>query len=221
MVMGGMVMEFVAAVRAGRVEAVKAMLAMNPGLVNARDERGATAVLNAVYRGQDEVLKLLLEAGAELDIFEAAAVGDVKRLRKFLSTKRARAELLNLSSAEGFTPLGLAAFFGQVEALEFLLSRGAEIDLVMDSRNRNTALDAAAAANELRAVEVLLAHGADPNIQAAGGYSPLHKAANHGNVAMVKLLLSKGARKDVKALDGRTPKDMVGGEDQKQVAALL
>ncbi|MBM3947313.1 MAG: ankyrin repeat domain-containing protein, partial [SAR202 cluster bacterium] len=61
MVMGGMAMEFLAAVRAGRVEAVKSMLAMDPGLANARDERGATAVLNAVYRGQDAVLKLLLK----------------------------------------------------------------------------------------------------------------------------------------------------------------
>lgn len=221
MVMGGMAMEFLAAVRAGRVEAVKSMLAMDPGLANARDERGATAVLNAVYRGQDAVLKLLLKAGAELGIFEAAAVGDVKRLRKFLSTKRARAELINLTSQEGFTALGLAAFFGQVEAVEFLLTRGAEIDLVMDSRNQNTALDAAVAANELRAAEVLLAHGANPNVQAAGGYTPLHKAANHGNAEMVKLLLNKGASKDVKAGDGRTPREMAGGPNPRQVAALL
>jgi len=75
-------------------------------------------VLEALYRGDDEQVERLLAAAPELDVFEAAAFGRIDRLRELLDEDPT---LANAFGDDGFHPLGLASFFGHVDAARLLL----------------------------------------------------------------------------------------------------
>jgi ankyrin repeat protein len=111
------------AVRAGDTGRLQALLRSNPGLANARNERGHTPVLIAQYRDKPDAVALLLAAEPELDIFDAASVGRTERVAEWLDRDPG---LLNAASSDGFSPLGLAAFFGHADTVKLLLARGAD-----------------------------------------------------------------------------------------------
>ena len=111
------------AVRAGDTGRLQALLRLNPGLASVRNERGHTPVLIAQYRDKPEAVALLLAAEPELDIFDAASVGRTERVAEWLERDPG---LLDSKSAMGFSPLGLAAFFGHQDTVKMLLARGAD-----------------------------------------------------------------------------------------------
>ncbi len=110
-------------VRAGDTGRLQALLRANPGLATVRNERGHTPVLIAQYRDKPEAVALLLAAEPELDIFDAASVGRTQRVAEWLERDPG---LLDAKSAMGFSPLGLAAFFGHEDTVKMLLARGAD-----------------------------------------------------------------------------------------------
>ena len=115
--------EIFEAVRAGDTGRLQALLRTDPGLANVRNERGHTPVLIAQYRDKLEAVALLLATEPELDIFDAASVGRTERVAEWLDRDPG---LLDAKSTMGFSPLGLAAFFGHQDAVKLLLARGAD-----------------------------------------------------------------------------------------------
>jgi ankyrin repeat protein len=111
------------AVRAGNTVRVQELLNADPGLASVRNERGHTPVLIAQYHHKQDAVAVLLGAQPELDIFDAASVGRSGRVAEWLDQDPA---LLEARSSDGFSPLGLAAFFGQAETVKLLLARGAD-----------------------------------------------------------------------------------------------
>jgi ankyrin repeat protein len=79
--------------------------------------------LIAQYHHKQDAVAVLLGAQPELDIFDAASVGRSGRVAEWLDQDPA---LLEARSSDGFSPLGLAAFFGHVETVKLLLARGAD-----------------------------------------------------------------------------------------------
>jgi len=110
------------AVRAGNMTRVQELLNADPGLASVRNERGHTPVLIAQYHHKQEAVAALLGVEPALDIFDAASVGRTGRVAEWLEKDPA---LLEARSGDGFSPLGLAAFFGQTETVKLLLARGA------------------------------------------------------------------------------------------------
>src|SRR4051795_10677644 len=103
-----------------------------------------TELLEALYRGDDDRVSELLAADPALNVFEAAAFGRTDRLRELLDEDPAQA---NAFGDDGFQPLGLACFFGHVEAARLLLERGADANALSRNEQIQTAgLHAAAAA---------------------------------------------------------------------------
>ncbi len=192
--------ELFAAIDDGDVEAVRAMLASDPVLASARDDAGVSALMRARYRSDRGLTEAVHAHAAELDVFESASFGDLDRLTELWAYDPASVATY---SPDGFTPLHLAAFFGQAEAASFLLDRGADVDAAGTGWMSGTALHSAASARHADVVQVLVDAGADPNARQSGGWTPLHAAAKNGDDKSVRSLLAAGADPAVTNDDGQ------------------
>lgn len=207
-----------AAIKAGDAERVRRLLDGHPDLVAGSGQNGDTPLLLATYYHADEIIRMLVQRGAPVSLFEAAAIGDVQRARQMLDDQP---ELVASFSHDGWTPLHLAAHFGQLAIVDLLLARGAEVDARSHNALANTPLHAALAGEHRATARRLVEHRADVNAIEEGGYTPLHQAADLGDVEMVRLLLERGARIDVKTEDDRTPQDLARAKGHVAVAEKL
>ena len=194
--------ELIAAVNDGDAGRVAELVAADPELATSRDLNGVSALMLARYRLDRAITDALLQADPELDVFEATALGYVDRLRARLDEDPACA---TARSADGFSALHFAAFFGKAEVARTLLEAGAQVDAVADNEMRVQPLHSAAASRHLEVCRLLLAAGANVDARQAGGFTPLHAAAQNGDPELVELFLS--ARADPRAVTeaGDTP----------------
>jgi ankyrin repeat protein len=210
--------ELFAAIKAGELARVKALLAAKPALAAARDEGGLSAVLTAAYCQQPAIVGVLLDRDPPLNAFEAAAAGVRDRLDDLL---RDDPDLLDAFAPDGFTPLGLASFFGHTTVAAMLLGYGAEPNLASRNGLRATPLHSAAAGRHRALVSLLLDNGADPHARQEGGFTPLHSAAQNGDRATAELLLARGSDREARADDGRAPRDLAREAGHEALVRLL
>jgi uncharacterized protein len=159
------------AAKVGDLGKVRSMLADNFLLASQRLSTGESPLMSALYRGHHEVVAAIIEAGAEIDIFAAAATGRVDDLRGRVSERT-----INSYAYDGWTPLHLAAFFGHVDAVRFLLDQQADVHTVSKNSIGNTPLHAAIAGKHVEIALLLLEHGAHALTPDAGGYTALEIA---------------------------------------------
>uniref|UniRef100_A0A9J8APR5 Ankyrin repeat domain 50-like n=1 Tax=Cyprinus carpio carpio TaxID=630221 RepID=A0A9J8APR5_CYPCA len=178
------------------------------------DSEGWTALRSAAWGGHKEAVRLLLEAGADIDgcdsdgrtALRAAAWGGHEEILLTLLDHGAQ---VDRSDREGRTPLIAAAYMGHKEAVEILLNAGADLNLA-DGDGR-TALSVAALCVPSAAggrghgevVSLLLEQGADPEHKDRDGMTPLLLASYEGHEEVVELLLEAGA--DVDESSGSHP----------------
>lgn len=211
-----------AAIKQGDAATVERLIAADPGIVSARAEGGASAVLTAVYYGRGAIARALAARHPGLDIFEAAAVGDAERARELLD---ADPTLASAFAPDGFHPLGLAAFFRHTGVLRLLIERGADVAAPARNPLAVTALHSAVASDaapvDLALVEALLDAGAPVNVPHQGGGTPLHTAAFTGDAAVARMLLDRGADPLQRTDDGKTAVDIARERGHGDVARML
>ncbi|GAA5534959.1 ankyrin repeat domain-containing protein [Deinococcus aluminii] len=210
--------ELFQAIHAGNPEGVRLLITAEPRLLTAVSPSGLSPVLFATYYRRPEIMRLLIEAGAPLSVFEAAATGELAALREHLD---AQPDLVNGVSPDGFTPLGLAAFFGREEVAAELLARGAEVNRASANAMRVQPLHSAAAGNHTALALRLLAAGADVNGAQHGGFTPLMSAAQNGNAKLVEALLAAGADPALTTEDGQNAAALAREEGHSAVLAIL
>ncbi len=210
--------EFLTAVKEGNAARTKELLDSEPRLVNARGESGESAILLAIYHRKQDVQELLLARGAELNVFEAAAVGHRALLEALLQKDLG---LVNAFAPDGFMPLGLAAYFGHRQIVDLLLARGAEVNTISRNATGYTALTGAVAGGHTEIIAALLAAGAKANYRYGPGSTPLHEAVASGNSQLVKLLLDHGADPNARTNDGQTPLALAESRGHHEICALL
>jgi uncharacterized protein len=210
--------EVFTAIRKGDSSGLQVLLTAAPGLARATDPAGTSAVLTAVYFGRADMVALLIEYGAELDLFSAAAIGDTARLDALLS---ARPTAIDELSADGWTAPALAAHFNQSDAVRLLLKHGADLMVRSQNSNGNTALHAALAGRSLESARLLLDAGADVNAADAAGWTPLHLAVDSGSAELVLLILNERPFVDPENGEGLTPLALARKKGHDAIAALL
>lgn len=197
--------EIIAAVQAGDASLIHELLKVEPELIHSKTVNGISLVLLAVYYGHSELVNLLLNQGIKLNLFEASATGKLSRVINII---KEQPELVNTYAPDGFTALGLAAFFGHHTIVEYLIKHGAEVNLSSKNPQKVQPLHSAVASRQIAIAESLLAAGANPNAAQMDDFTPLHGAAQNGDVEMLGLLLQYGASPSSKSIAGKTPRDL-------------
>jgi len=140
--------ELFAAMRLGSDSIVRQLVGRDALVACSRDDKGVSAILRCLYDWNLELLEILLATSPGLDIFEAAALGD----------------LVHAWSPDGVTALHLACFYGQEEAVRCLLRAGADpVARARDERG-STPFQEATSTGQLNIVHLLLAHGAEAHV---------------------------------------------------------
>ena len=162
-------------------------------------------ILLALYNGEKEKLDELLASNPKLDIFEASALGKMPRVRNLIEDDES---LVQSWSPDGFQPLHLASFFGQLATVRWLLDHGADVNAVAKNDMKVQPLHSAAANGSVEVCNLLIESGADVNARQQGGWTPLHAAVAAGNKELEALLLEHNADTSVTNDDGKTVEDL-------------
>ncbi|KAF4958405.1 hypothetical protein FSARC_11022, partial [Fusarium sarcochroum] len=159
----------------------------------------STPLFSASYNGHVEVIKELLNHGAEATIAT--------------------------TDANGETPLHVASRNGHEEIVKILLEHGARATITTRNKHNETPLFAASSSGRVEVVKHLLNHGAEATIATtdANGEIPLHVASRRGHIETVKHLLSYGAKTTIaiQDKDGETPLYAASQNDHEEVIKIL
>jgi hypothetical protein len=191
-----------------------------------------------------EVAKVILDAGIEpLALNETLMLVSTGRVPRESGSQSSLIDLLCDRGADPNRAIHAAAFHGEMEAVNALIGRGAQIDLpvaaalarVDDARrllpganpeDRHLALAMASQFGNVEIVRLLLDAGEDPDrFNPVGGHShstPLHQAAGAGHDGVVRLLVERGARLDQQdILWGGTPADWARHAGRTEIEVYL
>ena len=211
--------QFIKAVKAGDTATVRDLIATDIFLADAKGEDGTSALLMAIYYGNDEIARLILDSAPTLTIHEAAAAGIIDRVDDLLESDP---DLVHAYSHDGWTPLHLAVYFNRNEVAEFLIANNSDINAISRNGLGVTPLHSALANRNMVLAKLLLRKGADPHgRQTEGGYTPLHYAAANGLQEIVGILLGRGVDTTVTTNDGRTAHTLAVEKGHQTVATLL
>jgi ankyrin repeat protein len=210
--------DVIAAVQAGDAGKIRSLLQDDPSLAAAKDANGVSALMFAFYYRRSEIADLLLAAKSELDIFEATAAGKAEKVSEILKKDPESAKRW---SADGFTALHLAAFFGRPDIARILIRNAADVSATSKNPMKVAPLHSAAAAHNREIVRLLLENDAPADVRQEGGWTPLHEAAQNGDVEMTRDLLQHRADPQARSDDGKTPAEMAATKGHEEIVKLL
>lgn len=202
----------------GSVEQLQRAVQAEPLQVNAIDELGRTALHLAAPRGNAELIKILLEAGADATVVDAdgktpAELADDATVKSVFAAAVAERE------REIQVSLDIKA--GKTAAVEAALADGVRVNALNEEKS-GTLLSVAVHANKADMVKLLLAHGADASAINVNGKSVLHVAAARAGREIVQLLLAAGANPMHPGNNGATPlHDAIWEGNSAAVEALI
>ncbi|MFU8780820.1 MAG: SUMF1/EgtB/PvdO family nonheme iron enzyme [Kiritimatiellia bacterium] len=134
-------------------------------------------------------------------LHQAVRARDLVTVREIIAVSIGSA--LDVGTADGVTPLHLAAATDQPDMIRLLIERGASVN----SRTQHgfTPLHWAASRDAIESVATLLAAGADMDATARNDLTPLHWAASRDAARAVQMLLDAGANANARTASGDTP----------------
>ena len=188
----------------GNLKEVERQLAWGVNVNNRHFFTRDTPLIEAAYNGHVEIVKLLIDHGADVNLkgeawygpLHAAAMGGHVEVVKLLLDNGADVNIFHQDK-----PLHFAAKNGHIEVAQILLAHGASINA--KGTDEYSPLGTAVSNLQVEMVKYLLSRGADVNAGAIYGCMPLYTAVSERNVELARLLLEHGANADFKC-NGRT-----------------
>uniref|UniRef100_A0A8C2ELB2 Ankyrin 2a, neuronal n=1 Tax=Cyprinus carpio TaxID=7962 RepID=A0A8C2ELB2_CYPCA len=187
----------------------------NGGNQSIATEDGFTPLAIALQQGHNQVVSLLLEHDTKgkvrLPALHIAARKDDTKSAALLLQNDHNADvqskmMVNRTTESGFTPLHIAAHYGNVNVATLLLNRGAAVDFT--ARNGITPLHVASKRGNTNMIALLLDRGSQIDAKTRDGLTPLHCAARSGHDTAVELLLERGAPILARTKNGLSPLHM-------------
>ncbi|XP_051958440.1 ankyrin-3-like isoform X1 [Xyrauchen texanus] len=191
-------------------------------------EDGFTPLAVALQQGHEQVVSLLLENDTKgkvrLPALHIAARKDDTKAAALLLQNDHNADIeskmmVNRTTESGFTPLHIAAHYGNINVATLLLNRGAAVDF--KARNDITPLHVASKRGNSNMVRLLLERGARIDAKTKDGLTPLHCGARSGHEQVVEMLLDRGAPVLSKTKNGLSPLHMATQGDHLNCVQLL
>jgi len=205
-------------IKTGNNNILEIRLKDNPSLAASKTEQGISLLQFAAYCRNKEAIEIIRAYYNKLDIFEAASLGEGDTLLHLIEKDPDQA---NTYSVDGFTPLGLASFFGHTELVKMLLDKGANPNIAANNQFKVTPLHSACAISNYDIAEILIKNGANVNAKQMQNVTPLHSAAHNGQSKLVNLLIENGADINSKMENGQTPLFMATEKEFKETIELL
>ncbi|MBC7745263.1 MAG: ankyrin repeat domain-containing protein [Flavobacterium sp.] len=205
-------------IETGNLTALNNLLQADPLLAQKKTSSNVSALMLSCYYKKPEISTLLLKHLPDIDIFEASAVGKFDAVAHFVYLNP---DIVNEYSDDGFTPLGLAAYFGNEDITRYLLLKTADPNLPSNNGYNVYPLHSAVATNQTMIAKMLLEAGAHVNIAQMSGVTPLHSAAQNGNIELIVVLLESGAEVNAKMEGGKTPADLAFEKGFKDISKIL
>lgn len=178
--------------------------------IDLQDSRGGTALSFAALKDQGEIVDILLESHAKLDLAETSSGRSAmmfaveKRHSNIVSRLLSHSADPNLPrDISGRTPALAAAEGGCIEILEILIKYKA--DLSCSDEDGRTLMHCAAEYGHVDVLELLKSHGLDLNYPCLHGMTPLHSACRMNQNDAAEFLVENGADCSVKDRFDRTP----------------
>jgi ankyrin repeat protein len=188
--------------------------ALDPSKFNVFD---SSPIIQCAYHGMSQAAKKFGSVKKDLDLFEAAILGDIQKIRTWAE----KGYDLNAIAEDGHTALGLACYFSQSEAVKWLITLGADIHQHSQNAMGVYPLNAAVASGNEVITQFLLMKDAEPNVQQSNGATPLHAAVFANNRVMTDLLLKHNASISIAMQDGKTPLDLALEMNHADILKLL
>ncbi|KIV85881.1 hypothetical protein PV11_01533 [Exophiala sideris] len=147
------------AIERGHLETVRALLDVQPELLESRDEDGQPPLHVAVQEKQIMIIEFLLDCGASIE----------------------------LVGFHGWRALHIAASLGDVDLVNLCLAHGASVNT--RTHTQQTPLHKAASSHSVAVLQRLIEAGADLAAMNARGMTALHIAAHQNDIQMIRILV--------------------------------
>jgi len=205
-------------IETGNSQDLELLLSRNPELVKQKTSHDISPLLLACYYHKPQIVQIILKYITTITIHEACAVGLLQHVQMMIDHKK---EIIDEISLQGFTPLGIAAHFGQEDIVKLLLTHRADPNIPSQNGYHVYPLHAALSANNSNISKMLIEAGAEVNAQQQGKISPLHLAAQHGNIELIILLLEHGANVQHFSTAGSSAADLAAAKGFHDIAQIL
>jgi len=205
-------------ITSGDLNSLDALLIAEPALAKSRTSHQVSPLMLSCYYKKPEVTALLLKYLDEISLFEAAAAGKFDVVAHLVYT---HPDAINFYAEDGFTPLGLACYFGHYEVARYLVLKGADVNLPSNNGFKVYPLHSAAAGNYTDIARMLIENNAQVNVRQQAGVTALHSAAQNGNIDLLILLLEHGADINIRMEGGKLPADLAREKGFDEIAEAL
>lgn len=148
-------------------------------------------------------------------VFDVARNGTLAEVKELMKQDP---DIINKINDNGFSPLILACYRGNVEVAKFLIDNVKDLNYTSPE---GTALSGLSVKYNKDLAAYLLSKNADPNIADTSGSTPLFWAVKFGNKELIEMLLKHKADKSKKDSMGMTPFEYALQTNNKEIINLL